>query len=189
MKFYQKTWFKVLAAVFLIWLIHGMIVAWPGEQEKAKQEIAAKPEVKTEQKAPEKKSIKFDKAIAEATAELKNKEFNKFTRDVHISVDEKEKTVVLTAVMDAGLKKWVAMEYADTMIRRFSSWVSMYNDGVTGPSNDNYGSLFDEYKIQIGIAPVGQVDNPDKWYYAKWIYPRMHTKQGPNWKEAQKENK
>ena len=179
MKFYQKTWFKALVAVFLIWLVHGMITAEPQKQ-------APKPAPKVEQKAPEKKPIKFDKAIAEATAELKNKEFNKFTRDVHISVDEKEKTVVLTAVMDAGLKKWVAMEFADTMIRRFSSWVSMYNDGVTGPSNDNYGSLFDEYKIQIGIAPVGQVDNPDKWYYAKWIYPRMHTKQGPNWKEAQR---
>ena len=181
MKFYQKTWFKALAAVFLIWLIHGMIVAEP--------QPAAKPEVKTEQKAPEKKPIKFDKAIADATAELKNKEFHKFTRDVFIKVDEKEKTVVLMAVMEGGLKKWVAMEFADTMIRRFSSIVSVYNDGVTGPTNDNYGSLFDEYKIQVGVAPVGQTENPDNWYYMQWIYPKMHTKQGPDWKKAQKENK
>ena len=183
MKFYQKTWFKVLVAIFLVWLIHGMIVAEPQPKQ------AAKPEVKTEQKAPEKKPIKFDKAIADATAELKNKEFHKFTRDVFIKVDEKEKTVVLMAVMEGGLKKWVAMEFADTMIRRFSSFVVMYNDGVTGPTNDNYGSLFDEYKIQVGVAPVGQTENPDNWYYMKWIYPKMHTKQGPDWKKAQKENK
>lgn len=183
MKFYQKTWFKVLVAIFLVWLIHGMIVAEPQPKQ------AAKPEVKTEQKAPEKKPIKFDKAIADATAELKNKEFHKFTRDVFIKVDEKEKTVVLMAVMEGGLKKWVAMEFADTMIRRFSSFVVMYNDGVTGPTNDNYGSLFDEYKIQVGVAPVGQTENPDNWYYMQWIYPKMHTKQGPDWKKAQKENK
>jgi len=93
------------------------------------------------------------------------------------------------AVMEGGLKKWVAMEFADTMIRRFSSFVVMYNDGVTGPTNDNYGSLFDEYKIQVGVAPVGQTENPDNWYYMQWIYPKMHTKQGPDWKKAQKENK
>jgi len=189
MKFYQKTWFKAVVAIFLIWLVHGMIAAWPAEQEKAKQEVAAKPEAKTEQKATEKKALKFDKAIADATAELKNREFNKFTRDVSIKVDEKEKVVSLMAVMDNGLKKWVAMEFADTMIRRFSSFVAMYNDGVTGPSNDNYGSLFDEYKIQIGIAPAAQVDNPDNWYYMQWIYPKMHTKQGPDWKKAQRESK
>lgn len=183
MKFYQKTWFKALVAIFLVWLIHGMIVAEPQPKQ------AAKPEVKTEQKAPEKKPIKFDKAIADATAELKNKEFHKFTRDVFIKVDEKEKTVVLMAVMEGGLKKWVAMEFADTMIRRFSSFVVMYNDGVTGPTNDNYGSLFDEYKIQVGVAPVGQTENPDNWYYMQWIYPKMHTKQGPDWKKAQRENK
>ena len=183
MKFYQKTWFKALVAIFLVWLIHGMIVAEPQPKQ------AAKPEVKTEQKAPEKKPIKFDKAIADATAELKNKEFHKFTRDVFIKVDVKEKTVVLMAVMEGGLKKWVAMEFADTMIRRFSSFVVMYNDGVTGPTNDNYGSLFDEYKIQVGVAPVGQTENPDNWYYMQWIYPKMHTKQGPDWKKAQKENK
>lgn len=183
MKFYQKTWFKALVAIFLVWLIHGMIVAEPPPKQ------AAKSEVKTEQKATEKKPIKFDKAIADATAELKNKEFHKFTRDVFIKVDEKEKTVVLMAVMEGGLKKWVAMEFADTMIRRFSSFVVMYNDGVTGPTNDNYGSLFDEYKIQVGVAPVGQTENPDNWYYMQWIYPKMHTKQGPDWKKAQKENK
>ena len=182
MKFYQKTWFKAVVAIFLIWLVHGMITAEP-------QKEAPKPAAKVEQKAPEKKPIKFDKAIADATAELKNKEFHKFTRDVFIKVDEKEKTVVLMAVMEGGLKKWVAMEFADTMIRRFSSFVVMYNDGVTGPTNDNYGSLFDEYKIQVGVAPVGQTENPDNWYYMQWIYPKMHTKQGPDWKKAQKENK
>lgn len=182
MSFYKKTWFKVLAAVFLIWLIHGMYVA--SQNPAPKQET--KQEVKTEQKAPEKKALKFDKAIAEATAELKNKEFHKYTQDVHISVDEKNKEVTMTAVMNDGLKKWVAMEYADTMIRRFSSWAAMFNDGLTKPTNDNYGSLFDEYKIHIGVAPKSQINKQENWYYEKVIYPRMHTKQGPNWKEAQR---
>lgn len=186
MKFYQKTWFKALVAVFLIWLIHGMFAAWPGEQEKAKQEVAAKQ--KTEQTAPA-KPLTFDKAIAETVAEMKNREINKYTLDAHISVDESKKEVTMTAVMQDGLKKWVAMEFADTMIRRFSSNAAMYNNSLTAPGKDSYGNLFDEYRIHIGIAPKSQIDKQENWYYEQVIQPRMHTKQGPDWKKAQKENK
>lgn len=188
MKFYQKTWFKALAAVFLIWLIHGMVAAWPAEQEKAKQEVAAKQETKTEQKAPA-KPLKFDKAIADTVADLKNREFHKYTLSARIDVNEEKKEVIMSAVMMDGLKKWMAMEFADTMIRKFSSNAATYNDSLTPPGNDNYGSLFDTYSIHIGVAPQSQVDKPENWYYEKVIYPKMHTKQGPDWKKAQKENK
>ena len=171
---------------FLVMMLIAITVLSFGCSSEKKESPAKPAAVKTEQKAPEKKGLKFDKAIAEATAELKNKEFHKFTKDVSITVDEKEKVVTMMAIMNDGLKKWVALEYADTMIRCFSSWVANTNDGVTGPSNDKYGSLFDEYKIQIGIAPASQQKNPNKWYYMKFIYPKMHTRQGPNWKEAQR---
>lgn len=184
MKFYQRLWFKIPAAIILIMFGYGIYIA---TQMPPKQPV---PVAKQEQKAPEKKEekqgLKWDKAIAEATAELKNKEFHKYTKDVSISVNEKEKEVTMMAIMNDGLKKWVAMEYADTMIRRFSSWMTIYNEGLTSPTDNNYGSLFDEYKIHIGVAPYSQRDKQQNWYYEKVIYPRLHTKQGPDWKEAQR---
>lgn len=157
----------------------------PDKAPEVKPPEEKKPEPKKEETKPAPKS-QFDAAIKLTTDDLTNKEFFPNTKSVSIKVDEDEKTVVMMAVMNDGLKKFVALDFADSMIRQFSSSVSMLNKKWSMPTKDSYGSLFDEYKIQIGVAPQSQVNNPDKWYYMQWIYPGMHTKQGPNWKEAQK---
>ena len=160
MKFYQKAWLKgFVSAVFALFLCVGIMAPANAGQ--------------------------FDAAITLVTGDLTNKEFFPHTRDVSIKEDEDDKTIIMMAVMDDGLKKWVALEFADSMIRQFSSTAAMLNKKWTQPTSDSYGSIFDEYKIQIGIAPASQVNNPDNWYYMQLVYPGMHTSQGPNWKDAQ----
>ncbi len=159
----KHVWFKGLFVVVLVWFLCVGIAA-PANAGQ------------------------FDAAIKFATEDLTNKEFFPSTKDVSIRVDEDDKTVVMMAVMNDGLKKWVALEFADSMIRQFSSAVAMYDSKWTRPTADNYGSLFDEYKIQIGVAPASQANNPDNWYYMQWVYPGMHTSQGPNWEEAKRRN-
>lgn len=159
----QKSWLKgFIAAVFVLFLCVGL--SSPANAGK------------------------FDAAITLVKEDLTNKEFYPHTRDVSIREDEDDKTIIMMAVMDDGLKKWVALEFADSMIRQFSSAAAILNNKYSQPTADNYGSLFDEYKIQIGVAPASQVDNPDKWYYMQWVYPGMHTSQGPNWQEAKRKN-
>ena len=161
MKIFQKAWLKgFVSAVFALFLCVGIMAPANAGQ--------------------------FDAAITLVTGDLTNKEFFPHTRDVSIKEDEDDKTIIMMAVMDDGLKKWVALEFADSMIRQFSSTAAMLNKKWTQPTSDSYGSIFDEYKIQIGIAPASQVNNPDNWYYMQWVYPGMHTSQGPNWKEAQR---
>ena len=166
----------------------------PKEEKKAeekKPEVKKEEEKKPEPPAPakvEQKLSVFDAAIKDVEEEFKNKEFHPYTIDTHFSVDEKEKVVTMNAVMNDGLKKWVALDFADSMIRRFSVAVASRDNRWKQPGNDNYGTLFDEYSIHIGVAPRSQVDNPDKWYYEQWIMPRMHLRQGPNWKEAKRKN-
>ena len=163
MKLNQKMWFRgFVAAVFVLFLCVGIT-------------------------APA-KAGQFDAAITLVTGDLTNKEFFPHTRDVSIKEDEDDKTIIMMAVMDDGLKKWVALEFADSMIRQFSATAAMLNKKWTQPTADSYGSIFDEYKIQVGVAPASQVNNPDKWYYMQWVYPGMHTSQGPNWQEAKRKN-
>lgn len=210
MKFYQKTWFIILMlifvwpvglflmwkyttwnkilkgiiTVFLVWLAYGMITAKPQPQEAAKPAPAKTEQAKLpEKKEPEKKALVFDKAIEKVTEELKDKQNFPYTKDVHFEVNNEKKEVVMTAIMNNGLKKWVAMEFADTMIRRFSFWAAFYNDTLKGPDKDSYGSLFDEYGIFIVVGSSADGKNN---YYEKFIRPKMHTKQGPDWKEAQR---
>ena len=163
----------------------------PDKASEVKPPEPKKEEVKVEPPAPAKVEPKlsaFDDAIKDVKEEFKNKEFHPYTIDTHFSVDEKEKVVTMNAVMNDGLKKWVALDFADSMIRRFSVAVASRDSRYKQPGNDNYGTLFDEYSIHIAIAPRSQVDNPDKWYYEQWIMPRMHLRQGPNWKEAKRKN-
>lgn len=188
-------WNKILKGVitvFLVWLAYGMITAKPQPKQEAvapaKTEQPAKlPEKKEEKqaKAPSDKEI-FDTVTKLLHEEFKNKKHFPYTIDTDITVDEKEKRITMMAVMNDGLKKWVALEFADTMIRRFSSEVSFRSDKWSGPTNDKYGTLFDEYSIYVGVAPLSQVKKQGNWYYEKYILPKMHTKQGPDWKEAQR---
>ncbi len=180
MKFYQKLWFKIPVAIILLMFAYGIYLAATGPAipppPKQEQKVA-------EKKEPEKKALVFDKAIDKVTEELKDKQNFPYTKDVHFEVNNEKKEVVMTAIMNNGLKKWVAMEFADTMIRRFSFWAAFYNNTLKGPDKDSYGSLFDEYGIFIVVGSSADGKNN---YYEKFIRPKMHTKQGPDWKEAQR---
>ena len=157
-------------------ILSEIVVQNPCCDYSAEQKVA-------EKKEPEKKALVFDKAIDKVTEELKDKQNFPYTKDVHFEVNNEKKEVVMTAIMNNGLKKWVAMEFADTMIRRFSFWAAFYNNTLKGPDKDSYGSLFDEYGIFIVVGSSADGKNN---YYEKFIRPKMHTKQGPDWKEAQR---
>lgn len=121
----------------------------------------------------------FSTAVTDTTSELMNKEYYPYVQDVSFSVDPDDKNITMMAVLNSSTNKRTALDFADTMIRRFSSNVVAHDGSYSMPSKDFYGSLFDTYKITIGVAPSSATDNPDRWYYSKVIYPGNHTQQGP----------
>lgn len=121
----------------------------------------------------------IDDAIGETIAEMEDNRYHPMVKDAFISVDHESKLVTMTIAVNAATNKKTALDLADTMIRQFSSNVSLHDSSFTQPSSDRYGSLFDEYDIAISVAPIQYVENPSKWLYNKRIAKGMHTKQGP----------
>lgn len=125
----------------------------------------------------------IDQAAVATMNELKNHQNYPLVRDVYIVANHEKKEVTIALVVNGATNKKTALNLADTAIRRVSS-NAVYNNSFTMPTADSYGSLFDTYSIHIAVAPDYAAADPSKFLYEQYIMPGMHTKQGPDWKNA-----
>lgn len=118
---------------------------------------------------------------ATTAQEFMDKKNYPMVRDIYFGTKKDDKKViVMSAMVGTATSKRHALELADTMIRRFAANATT-KYGIAAPSNDSYGGLFDNggYTIYILIAA-----NESNVLYEKFIMPGLHTKQGPDWKNA-----
>ena len=155
------------------------------KKQKAEKEAAEKKQKEDHAaKAKEKATSAINQAVGDTIAEFKNPQNYPLVKDVSIKVDHDKKEVTMALVVNPATNKKAALDMADTLIRRYSSNVVIHDSSFTMPIKDSYGSLFDTYNISIGVAPAQYVDDRSKWLYDQYITAGMHTKQGPNWKNA-----
>lgn len=156
------------------------------EKDEKKAQEAAEKKLKEEQaaKAKEKATSAINQAVGDTIAEFKNPQNYPLVKDVSIKVDHDKKEVTMALVVNPATNKKAALDMADTLIRRYSSNVVIHDSSFTMPTKDSYGSLFDTYNISIGVASAQYVDDRSKWLYDQYITAGMHTKQGPDWKNA-----
>ena len=127
----------------------------------------------------------IDAAVDETIKELEDKKNHPMVKSAGIKVDHENKVVTMVLGVNAATNKKEALDLADTMIRRFSSNVNLRDGSFTLPSNDTYGSLFDDYNISITVAPEQFMNDKSKWLYTQYIPKGLHTKKGPNTKNVQ----
>ena len=154
------------------------------EQEKAQAEAEKKAQAEQAAKAKEKATSAINQAVGDTIVEFKNPQNYPLVKDVSIKVDHDKKEVTMALVVNPATNKKAALDMADTLIRRYSSNVVIHDSSFTMPTKDSYGSLFDTYNISIGVAPAQYVGDRSKWLYDQYITAGMHTKQGPDWKNA-----
>ena len=155
------------------------------KKQKAEKEAAEKKQKEDQAaKAKEKATSAINQAVGDTIAEFKNPQNYPLVKDVSIKVDHDKKEVTMALVVNPATNKKAALDMADTLIRRYSSNVVIHDSSFTMPTKDSYGSLFDTYNISIGVAPAQYVGDRSKWLYDQYITAGMHTKQGPNWKNA-----
>lgn len=108
--------------------------------------------------------------------EIKNNEFHPYVRDLRITVNETNKKITFIAVLNDSTSPDVALDFADTFIRRYHAYASMENrDNDWNASSKNYyGGLYDTYTIDIAIAPVSKASDRDYWWVDQIIYPGTH---------------
>lgn len=122
-------------------------------------------------------NVKWDAVIGEWESEITDPNFFSYVKDAYAAIEEDR--FILTAVVGDATDPQVALELADTMIRRFNAIAMLQKNSIAPPSKDYYGGLYDQYGVMIGIAPFSQQDNTDKWFVYQFILPGMHTKQAP----------
>ena len=110
-----------------------------------------------------KPTVDFDKAIDALKIEMSNKEFFPYVVDTAINIDEKNDTIILSAVVTEGTGKEEAAELADTLIRRFGSLCSIYGENISQPEHEDYGGIYESYHILVGVATLSQLDDTDEW--------------------------
>lgn len=172
----KKAMLKVLV------LVTSLLLAGCGGDNKVPEKAGSAPASKaTTQAVTEKKekttSEKWALIDKEFKAEMGAKDFYPFVVDALAQRDEDKKEITFTAVLQAKTKPAEALDFADTMIRRYADLARTYlgKDYKRG-SKDYYGGLFDDYNAMIIIAPEGAKD-PDECFVFDHIMQGMHTKQ------------
>lgn len=130
--------------------------------------------------APVAVAIDWEKCISDTKTELMNKEYFSYVKDIDFSVNADEKMITMTAALGDSTSPSVALEFADTMIRRFGANAQMQKSSSKAAGKDYYGGIYDEYSIKIGVAPFSKVSASTKEWFVYGVVTRgMHTKQAP----------
>lgn len=75
-------------------------------------------------------------------------------RDAAVSI--KENTIYMVIIADYSTSKEYAKDLGDSFIRTLGSKAAMDNKGLSGPSKDSFGSLYDYYDVQVQVAGPDQ---------------------------------
>lgn len=122
------------------------------EPEEAEKEVVAEVDVD------------WETVVEETKAELTNPEYFDYVKDLYIKVDESKKQITFTAALGDSTSNDIALDFADTLLRRFNSNAQLQDNSIKGGSKDYLGGIYDEYSISIGIAPLSKTDDTKSWY-------------------------
>lgn len=86
--------------------------------------------------------------------------------DVSIQIAKNmDKTIVIALMVNEGTDKGTALDLGELAINVFTKHAIAEGTGTTPPTADNYGSLFSEYNIYLGIFTYSTRTEKSKWYY------------------------
>lgn len=182
----------IIVGVVVVLGIVGMVVTMQEEKKAASPESSA-PQVSSADVNSQVPSVPVVVESGSSKAPATNTDFNvdwdvciaEFVEDlmdtqdflVDVAVTMKEEQITFSAIVLDSTKPEVALDFADTMLRRFNLFAMMQDSTIETGTKDSYGSLYDVYDVLIGIAPQSQTSNTDKWFVYDAVAKGIHTKQ------------
>lgn len=159
---------KKLIISVLVAVTMGMATGCGGESDTIEPIATEQQSVETQVSESDKAEtvsfdVNWDQCRDDLVSELVSDDYP-YIQDVYLGVDDETRRITLTATLDDATAPDVALDLADTMIRRTCALANMQDSDVTMPGADTYGGLFDIYDCMIGIAPMSQVNNSDQWF-------------------------
>ncbi len=121
-------------------------------------------------------NVNWETCIAETKEELTDTEFFSYVKEIGIFINEEEKEITFSASLDDATDPAVALDFADTLIRRFNLSARAQDSTIKSGEKDYYGGIYDTYSIMIGIAPYSKTDDYKEWFIYDAVAVGAHTK-------------
>lgn len=119
--------------------------------------------------------VDWEKCIETVTTELTNPEYFDFVDGIRITVNDD--TITFIAALKDGTAPAIALDFADTLIRRFNSAAHAQDSTIESSSKDYLGGILSQYNLTIGVAPKSSAQNLEDFYVYDSIVKgvRYHT--------------
>lgn len=157
---------KNLVIIFLCMIISLSLVGCgftEGVKKGAEDANKKDNKVAAETKKDVKKfNVDWEKCIEDTKKELTNQDNFDFVKDVYIKLEDDK--ITFTAALADATNDEVALDFSDTMLRRFNANAQLQDSSIKGGEKDYLGGLYDIYDISIGIAPLSKTKNQKDWY-------------------------
>ncbi|MCB2308821.1 hypothetical protein LGL08_20575 [Clostridium estertheticum] len=127
------------------------------ESENKKNVVAVKKDIEKV-----KFNVDWEKCIEDTKTELTNPKYFDYVKDIYIKVEDER--ITFTAALADSANNDVALDFSDTILRRFNANAQMQDSSIKGGSKDYLGGIYDVYDITIGIAPLSKTKDQNKWY-------------------------
>lgn len=142
---------------------------WASEKDKtaAKTQVSDENgigdnEQEDEQEETVDTSLDESKLIADTKKDIMASDNGAYIKDMVVETNGYKKIKIAIVVSDS-VSRDIALDIADTAIRRLSSNANIQNSYYSACSGSNYGSFYTSYSLQIGIANLSESSNRSNW--------------------------
>lgn len=120
--------------------------------------------------------VDWDKCIQDTKESITNPQFYGYVKDVYIEIDQSQKKIVFTAVVDDSTSADTALDYADTMVRQFNTFARLQDSSIDEASKDSYGGIYKQYTALVGVSSLSNTEKDEKWFVNQTLYKGLNHK-------------
>lgn len=117
-------------------------------------------------------NVDWEKCINDTKAEFTNSNQYSYLKDIYIEVSDDK--ITFTAALTDSTDSDIALDFADSIIRRFNANAQLQDSSIKSSGKDYLGGLYDDFSISIGIAPLSKAKDSSEWYVHDVIGKGVH---------------
>lgn len=161
----------VVLVLGLIGIIYENVTGKPisGEDKTSEPEKTSSSQTVSEEEGisktedEEKVSVNIEELSSSLKEEFTDNEFHAYIRDVGV-YESSDGSISIFAAVDDSTDPEVALDLADTLLRRTAALAQTQNNELSSPGHEYYGGLYDNYNAIIGVAPFSHTNDEEEWY-------------------------
>lgn len=108
-------------------------------------------------------------AINETYATALDTSVYPYAQELFISVDEDNKLIDYTIIVQNDTTSDEAVEYSTTLLTMLNDYASSHDDSIAKSSDGYYGGVFDEYSALLTVATEDSVLTESDWLVCQTI--------------------